>query len=172
MVLIGAGGLGLQAIAMLRALGHRHIVSVDTAAEKRDAALAAGATAVVDGSGPDVAARIMAAAGGAVPAAIDFVNASATARTGYDVLDKGGRLVLVGIAGGEITLSLATMIFKGQAVLGNIVGSVPELREVVRLAREGKLEPVPIREFPKDEANAALQALERGAVTGRAVLVA
>jgi alcohol dehydrogenase, propanol-preferring len=49
-VLIGAGGLGLSAIAMLKALGHRSIVSVDIAADKRQAALDSGATGVVDGN--------------------------------------------------------------------------------------------------------------------------
>ncbi|MCR0985411.1 hypothetical protein NRP21_25500, partial [Roseomonas pecuniae] len=44
-VLVGAGGLGLNAIHMLRALGHRRIVSVDVSAGKLDAARAAGASA-------------------------------------------------------------------------------------------------------------------------------
>ena len=64
-VLVGAGGLGLAAISVLRALGHRAIVSVDVDAQKREAALAAGARAVVDGSGEGVTERIVAACGGA-----------------------------------------------------------------------------------------------------------
>ena len=42
-VLLGAGGLGLQAIAMLKALGHEHVVSVDVSEGKREAALKVGA---------------------------------------------------------------------------------------------------------------------------------
>ena len=53
-VLVGAGGLGLNAIQVLKALKHRNIVSVDISEEKRNAALAAGATKVVDGSGDGV----------------------------------------------------------------------------------------------------------------------
>ena len=53
-VLVGAGGLGLHAIAVLKALGHRAIVSVDISAEKREAAARAGATATVDGTGDGV----------------------------------------------------------------------------------------------------------------------
>ncbi|MFH6787281.1 MULTISPECIES: alcohol dehydrogenase [Methylobacterium] len=170
-LLVGAGGLGLAAIAMLRALGHRRIVSADLGPTKREAALAAGATAVIDPAGPDVVRRIHEAAGGPVAAAIDFVNASGTARFAFDSLDKGGRLVLVGVAGGEMTLSLAGMIFRAQSVVGNNTGSLKELRAVVALAREGRLTPAPIREFPRDAANDALRALERGEITGRAVLV-
>ncbi len=62
-VLIGAGGLGLSAIEILKALGHRNIISVDVSADKRAAALKAGASQVVDGSGDDAADRIKAAAG-------------------------------------------------------------------------------------------------------------
>lgn len=171
-LLLGAGGLGLAAIAMLRALGHRRIVSADIAPDKRAAALAAGATAAVDTAEEGAVARIHEAAGGPVAAAIDFVNATQTARLAFDALDKGGRLVLVGVAGGEITLSLAGLIFRAQSVLGNNTGSLKELRAVVALAREGRLGPTPVREFPKDAANAALTALERGEITGRAVLVA
>ncbi len=171
-LLIGAGGLGLAAIAMLRALGHRRIVSLDISADKLRAAEQAGATQTVLGTGDDVVARIHAAAGGAVPAAIDLVNSSATARTGLEALAKGGRLVLVGVAGGDLTLSLATMIFRVQSVLGSNTGTVADLRAVVALAQSGKLAPTPVQEFPKHEANAALARLEQGGITGRAVLVA
>ena len=53
-MLVGAGGLGLNAIAVLCALQHRNIVVVDISAEKREAALKAGAHKVVDGSGDGV----------------------------------------------------------------------------------------------------------------------
>ena len=171
-LLIGAGGLGLAAIAMLRALGHRRILSLDISAEKRRAAEQAGATETVDGTGEDVVARIQAAAGGPVTAAIDFVNTSETARTGLDALAKGGRLVLVGVAGGELTLSLATMIFRAQSVLGSNTGTVADLRAVVALAQSGRLAATPVQDYPKDAANDALLNLQHGQVTGRAVLVA
>src|ERR1700729_4168398 len=98
-VLVGAGGLGLNAIAVLRALKHENIISVDISAEKRDAAMKAGATKTVDGSGEGVAKRIIEAAGGPVPGVIDLVNGTATARFAYGALDKGGKLIQVGLFG-------------------------------------------------------------------------
>jgi propanol-preferring alcohol dehydrogenase len=71
-VLVGAGGLGLAAISVLKALGHTAIISVDIDPVKRQAALDAGASAVVDGLGDDVTQRIVAAAGGQVLAVIDL----------------------------------------------------------------------------------------------------
>lgn len=169
-VLIGAGGLGLTAIAMLRAFGHEAIISVDVSEEKRAAALAEGASAVVDGNGEDVAARIIAAAGGPVPAVIDFVNISATARAGFDSLTKGGKLVVVGVSGGEITLSLAGLVFRAQSIEGALTGSIQDLRDVIALADAGKLPPTPVACLDKHCATEALTMLRNGEVTGRLVL--
>ncbi len=169
-VLIGAGGLGLAAISMLLALGHQHIISVDISADKRAAALEMGATLAVDGSGQGVLARVLAASGGPVKAAIDFVNASSTAQLGLDCLAKGGKLVLIGVAGGELVISLAGMIFKPRTIQGSATGNPQDLRDVVALARVGKLKPIPLTVLPKDQANAALNLLHDGRVRGRIVL--
>lgn len=167
--LIGAGGLGLAAVAMLRALGHTAILVVDPSADRRAAALGMGASIAVDGSGTDVAARIL---GAAQPKTVlDFVGSDATAGTAMAVLPKGGRLVLIGIGGGELTLSVAGTIFRAQTVQGSLTGTIAELRAVIALARDGKLASIPIHTMPKHEANAAIDALEEGRVTGRIVLV-
>ena len=169
-VVVGAGGLGLNAIAILRALGHANIVVVDVAAEKRQAALAAGAAKVVDGSGEAVARDIMEACGGPVGAIIDLVNGTASARFSFDALRKGGKLVQVGLFGGELMLPLPLMAIRALTVQGSYVGSPGELRELVWLAAAGKLAPLPVTIVPQREANAALMRLRDGKVTGRIVL--
>ena len=171
-VLIGAGGLGLAAVSMLRALDHRNIVSVDVSAEKRAAALEMGATQFVDASLPDLPGRLLSATGGPVLGVIDFVNSSSTSATGLECLAKGGKLVLVGVAGGEIVVSLASMIFKPRTIHGTVTGNLRELREVVELARSGKLKPIPVTRMPKDKANEAFSSLSKGEVKGRIVLTA
>lgn len=170
-VLIGAGGLGLAAIGMLLALGHKRIVSVDISADKRQAALDMGATEVVDGSAPELVQAIHAATGGPVQAAMDFVNISSTSATGLEILAKDGRLVLVGVGGGELVLSLAGMIFRPRSVIGSMTGNPQDLRDVAALAKAGKLKSLPITRMPKDQANAAVMALSEGRAVGRIVLV-
>lgn len=172
-VLFGAGGLGLNAIAVLKALGHRRIVVVDLDPCKREAAAAAGASDVIDGTGTpeEVAGRITAACGGAVEAVIDLVGAGATARAGFAALRKGGTLVLVGLYGGDLPLPLPIMATRALTVRGSYVGNPKELREVVALAQAGKLPPIPVATTPLAEANAALERLKSGAVVGRLVLV-
>lgn len=171
-VLIGAGGLGLAAIAVLKALGHQAIVSVDVSEEKRQAALKAGATKVVDGTGEGVAERITEACGGPAEAIIDLVNGSGTASFSFAALRKGGKLIQVGLFGGELTLPLPIMAMRSLTVQGSYVGNPKELRELVALAQDGKLAPMPITEMPQPRANEALMRLRDGKVTGRVVLTA
>ncbi|HWA80711.1 MAG TPA: alcohol dehydrogenase [Acetobacteraceae bacterium] len=169
-VVVGAGGLGLNAVAILKALGHINTVVVDVSAERRNAALAAGAAKVVDGNGDTVARSIMETCAGPVGAIIDFVNGTATARFAFDALRKGGKLVQVGFFGGELTLPLPLMAMRALTVQGNYVGSPADLRELVALAAAGKIAPLPVTTMPQREATTALMRLRDGKVTGRIVL--
>jgi len=171
-VLIGAGGLGLNAIAVLKAMGHKAIVSVDIDPFKRVAAEKAGASVTVDGSGEGVAQRIIAACGGPVKGIVDMVNGTATARLAYDSLRKGGRMVQVGLFGGDITLMLPVIAMRELTVGGSYVGNPKELRELVALANEGRLQALPVTTVPMEQANHALMRLRHGQVTGRIVLKA
>ncbi len=169
-VLIGAGGLGLSAIEILKALGHRNIISVDVSEPKRRAALTAGASQAIDGTGEDVADRVKAAAGGPVPAVVDLVNSSATVKVALAVLARGGMTVQVGMFGGRLDVPLMTFPGQGVSIHGNFVGNPKELREVVALARSGRLKPIPVETRPKSQASRTLQELRDGKITGRVVL--
>ena len=171
-VLVGAGGLGLNAIKVLLALKHEHIISVDISAEKRETALKTGAHKVVDGLGPDVAKRIIEAAGGPVLAVIDLVNGTQTARFAFGALRKGGKLVQVGLFGGELMLSLPIMAIRALTVQGSYVGNPKELRELIQLAQDGSLSALPVATVPQNQADDALMRLRDGKVTGRLVLKA
>ena len=171
-VLIGAGGLGLSAVEMLKALGHRNIISVDVSQTKRQAALTAGASQAVDGSGTpaEAADRVKVAAGGPVLGVVDLVNSSTTIQVALALLARGGKTVQVGMFGGRLDMPLMTFPGQGITIHGNFVGNPKELREVVALAREGKLQPIPVETRAKSEATRTLQELRDGKITGRVVL--
>jgi alcohol dehydrogenase/propanol-preferring alcohol dehydrogenase len=171
-VLVGAGGLGLQAIKVLAAMGHRRIVSVDIGADKLAAAREAGATDTLLATGDDVAKRLAELCGGAVTAIIDLVNGSATARMCFDALTKGGRLVQVGLFGGELALPLPLMAMRALTIQGSYVGNPKELRALVALAQGGGLGSIPILREPLRNADSALRRLQAGQVVGRIVLTA
>ena len=166
---MGAGGLGLMAIEMLRASGHERIVAVDIDAAKLEAARAAGAAGVVDGRDPQAANALKQVSGGNIYGAVDLVGATSTASLALGALRKGGRLILVGLYGGEIPLSLVTTIQRAITIQGSYVGTVAELKEVVALARAGKLKRIPIEKRPLSDVSRSLDQLKAGAVIGRVV---
>jgi D-arabinose 1-dehydrogenase-like Zn-dependent alcohol dehydrogenase len=169
-MIIGAGGLGLMCLALLKALGGFGAIVADNDPMKREAALRAGAIAAIDAAADDAVKQAQAAAKGPLAAAIDFVGASATARLGIDALAKGGKYVIVGLFGGDITLSLPLLPMRAITVQGSYVGSLAEMKELLSLVASGKVPPVPISAYPLDEANAVLESLKAGRVIGRAVL--
>jgi propanol-preferring alcohol dehydrogenase len=169
-VLIGAGGLGLMAITILKAMGGNGAISVDIDAKKREAALKTGALAAIDGAAPNAAQQIQAATKGGAYGVIDFVGSGTTARLGIDCLAKGGRYIIVGLFGGDITLSTLFLPWRAIAIQGSYVGSLGELKELMTLVKAGKVPPVPVTRHPLDSASATLEKLRKGQVIGRAVL--
>jgi D-arabinose 1-dehydrogenase-like Zn-dependent alcohol dehydrogenase len=169
-VIIGAGGLGLMALQIHRAMDGRRAIAIDIDPAKRDAAMRAGAFAAIDGAAPDAVAQIKAAAGGQVWAVIDLVGSEATVQLALDSLTKGGRLIVVGLFGGAITLPLPLLPQRALTLQGSYVGSLGELHELLALVRRRKIPSIPIHERPLGEANGAIEALRAGAVVGRTVL--
>jgi D-arabinose 1-dehydrogenase-like Zn-dependent alcohol dehydrogenase len=166
---MGAGGLGLAAIGMLRALGHERIISVDIDAAKLRIAEIAGAAATLNGHETDAAQKLKAVTGGALFGVVDFVGSTESAIFALSALRKGGKLVLVGLFGGEIQLSIANTILRAITVQGSHLGSVTELKEVVELARQGKIKPIPIETRPLAEVSRTLDELKAGKIIGRVV---
>ena len=166
---MGAGGLGLSAIGMLRALGHHRIVAVDIDETKLAAATEAGAAAILNSRADDVERKLKELTAGALYGAVDFVGSTETAQLALRVLRKGGKLILVGLFGGEIPLSIAGTILRAITVQGSHLGSVDELKTVVALARDGKIKPIPIQKRLLSDVSRTLDELKVGSVVGRVV---
>ena len=167
--ILGAGGLGLTAIGLLRALGHAKIVALDIDDAKLPAAIAAGAAATLNASAPDTPQALKKIAGGGLYGAVDFVGSSATAQLALGALRKGGRLILVGLFGGEVPLSVGATILRAITVRGSHLGSIDELKEVIALARAGRFRPIPMTTRPLSAVSESLDELKAGRITGRIV---
>jgi D-arabinose 1-dehydrogenase-like Zn-dependent alcohol dehydrogenase len=157
-------------LALHKALGGRAAIAADIDPRKREAALAAGAVAAIDAGAPDAVKQLQAAAKAPLAAAIDFVGASATARLGTDAIARGGKYVIVGLFGGDITLSLPLLPMRAIAIEGSYVGSLAEFAELLRLVESGGVPGVPLAERPLGQAETALRDLKAGRILGRAVL--
>jgi len=170
-VIFGAGGLGLMALSLLKAMGGRGAIVVDIDARKRDAAEKAGALATVDGSAPAALEQLAKKAGEPIRAVIDLVGNAATAQLGFDCLTKGGKLVIVGLFGGGAPWALPLIPIKAVTIQGSYVGNLRETQELLDLVRAKKIAPIPVTPMPLAKANDALVDLQKGRLVGRAVLV-
>lgn len=171
LVIIGAGGLGLMAIEVLKALGGKGAIVVDLDPVKREAALAAGALLAIDARAPDAVQQIQQATGGGACAVLDLVGATPTVTLAMACSARGGHTVICGLMGGDLTLALPVIPMRPLTLQGSYVGTLEELKELVALARRTKMKPIPVTTRPLSEANAALQDLHHGRVVGRTVLV-
>lgn len=170
-VIIGAGGLGLMAIEVLKALGGKGAVVVDLDPVKREAALAAGALQVIDARAADAAQQIQQATGGGARAVLDLVGATPTVSLAMASAARGGHIVICGLMGGDLTLALPVIPMRPLTLQGSYVGTLQELQELVQLVRRTGMKAIPVSTRPLAEANAALQDLHHGRVVGRTVLV-
>ncbi|MBI5263758.1 MAG: alcohol dehydrogenase catalytic domain-containing protein [Bradyrhizobium sp.] len=169
-VIFGAGGLGLMALSLLKAMGGKGAIVVDIDARKREAAEKAGALATVDGKAPDALEQLTKKAGEPIRAVIDLVGNAATAQLGFDCLTKGGKLVIVGLFGGGAPWALPLIPIKAVTIQGSYVGNLRETKELLDLVRARKVPPIPVTTMPLSKANDALLALQKGALVGRAIL--
>src|SRR5437763_10098879 len=169
-LIIGAGGLGLMALSLLKAMGGKGAIVVDIDERKRRAALDAGAIAAVDGKAPDARRKITQAAGAPVRAAIDLVGSEQTSALGFDVLPKGGKLVIVGLFGGAAPWSLPLIPIKAATIQGSYVGSLAELEALLGMVRRKSVPPIPVSRRPLHQAQQSLEDLRNGRLVGRAVL--
>ena len=155
-VIIGAGGLGLMCLSLHKAMGGHSAIVVAIAPATRDAATKAGAAAVIDGAAPDATQQIIAATKGGAWAVIDLVGSAATARLAIDSLSKGGKLIVVGLYGGEITMSLPPFPMRAITIQGSYTGSLTETRELIDLVKRTGLPAVPTATKRLDEVNSVL----------------
>jgi D-arabinose 1-dehydrogenase-like Zn-dependent alcohol dehydrogenase len=169
-VIFGAGGLGLMALSLLKAMGGKGAIVVDIDAKKREAAEQAGALATVDGKAPDALEQLTKKAGEPIRAVIDLVGNAATTQLGFDCLTKGGKLVMVGLFGGGAPWALPLIPIKAITIQGSYVGNLRETQELLDLVRTKKVAPIPVTPVPLAKAHDALVDLQKGRLVGRAVL--
>jgi alcohol dehydrogenase, propanol-preferring len=169
-VIIGAGGLGLMCLALHRTMGGKAAIVVDIDPAKRQAALKAGAQTAIDGAAADAAKQIIEATGGGAWAVIDLVGATSTVQLALGSLIKGGKLIVVGLFGGDITLPLPAFPLYAMSMQGSYVGSLSEMAELLDLVRRKGAPDLPINIRPLAAVNDALNELRAGKVVGRLVL--
>jgi propanol-preferring alcohol dehydrogenase len=168
-VVIGVGGLGHLAVQILEALSPATVIAVDSRPDALALATSLGAAHAVP-AGEDAAATVLDLTSGlGADVVLDIVGNDQTIKLALAVARAGGKVVVVGVAGGTVPWQFWATRYEVE-LTNSVWGSLSDLRDVIALAADGHLEPK-VTTFGFDEIPKAFDALERGALEGRAVIL-
>ena len=156
---------------ILDIMGGKGAVVVEIDPLKRQAALDCGALVAIDPAAPDADQQIRQAVGGAIHFVLDLVGSGETAALGFRLLDRGGKMVVVGLFGGAMSLLVPLVAMRSATIQGSYIGSPTELRELMALIQSSRMPRMPLDRRRLDDANQALVDLRAGKVVGRVVLI-
>jgi len=170
-VVYGAGGVGFGLIQLARAWGAQ-VIAVGRSPAKLRLATELGATAVVDAATEPVAERIRAITGGrGADVIFECVGTAETMAASSAALGRRGRLVFVGYSPDSFTVHPIQLVVFEQRVMGSVGATLQDLHAAVDLVARGVVRTVVDRTLPLDRFQEGLDALERGELVGRAVLL-
>jgi succinate semialdehyde reductase (NADPH) len=175
--IVATGGVGINVIQVAHAFGASQIIAVDVRDDKLEAARRLGATDVVNATEVDAVARVRELTGGAgVDIAFEALGIPQTFTQAIEMLKDGGRMVAIGIAPGKTTapVEITRLVRRELRVIGSYGARTrTDMPEIIRLAARGIFRPETMitQRFSLQEADAAYQALARGEIVGRAIVV-
>ena len=178
-VVYGVGGVGFGLVQLARASGAR-VIAVGRSAAKLALARELGAEFTVDASGSapgsapagKVAARVREITGGAgADVVFECVGTAETMAASSAALGRRGRLVFIGYSTDSFTVHPIQLVVFEQQVIGSVGATLQELYESVDLVARGVVRTVVDRTLPLERFADAIEAVERGDVVGKAVLL-
>ena len=170
-LIVGAGGLGLMGVQIANALTKANIICADLDDEKLESAKKLGATHIINTKESDAVKKIMSICNEkGVDSIIDFVNAPPTVKMDLSLIRKRGNIILVGLFGGSVELSLVSVPLKAITIQGAYTGNYNDMLELIKLAQRGVINPIVSKHYKLDDANTALDDLKNRKIIGRAVI--
>jgi succinate semialdehyde reductase (NADPH) len=174
---VGTGGVGSNVIQLARVAGAARIIAVDVRAEKLEAARALGATDGVNAAAVDAVAEVRRLTGEeGVDVAFEALGRAETVATAFRMVRDGGRAVVIGIAPGQTAapIEITHLVRRGIRLQGSYGARVRrDMPQLIALAASGRIsvtQPI-TRRYRLDQAEEAYRALDRGEITGRAIVV-
>jgi NDMA-dependent alcohol dehydrogenase len=146
-VIMGAGGVGMNSVQGAAAAGARHVVVIDPVGFKRDQALKFGATHVFEKAGEAQEALVELTRGTMAQKAIITVGdiQGEDVEIAMNLIGKGGRVVVTGMGNAmnmDVTLNLFMFTLLQKDLQGAIFGGSNPRREIpylLNLYKDGKL---------------------------------
>jgi len=179
LVLGAAGGVGVAAIEIGKALGAR-VIACASSDEKLAVCREHGADATINYASEDLRERIKALTEGRGPDVVYDAVGGPYTEPAFRSIAWRGRLLVVGFAAGEIPkLPLNLALLKGASVVGVFWGDfgrrepkpfAESLRQIAAWYEQGKLRPHVSERFPLEKAADALKLMAARKVKGKVVL--
>lgn len=169
-VVVGAGGVGLNSIQAAAIAGAARVIAVDPVPEKLDGAREFGATHVVPATGDDVEHRIRKLTGGrGADTVLVTVGAAEAYRQAPRFLAPRGQLIAVGMPPSDAWAhwSPGDFSYLGQGIRGSCLGDTVLSRDIpalVELYRQGrlKLDELVTGRYPLERINDAIEDTRSG----------
>lgn len=118
-VIYGCGPIGLMAVGAAKVFGAKKITAIDIFDNKLETAKQMGADLVINSKTEDAVKLVMDRTGHGADVVIDYTGNNAAYKSGFAMLKKGGRFVMVGLPNGETALDLSeAIIYKEATVIG------------------------------------------------------
>jgi NADPH2:quinone reductase len=179
LVLGAAGGVGLAAVEIGKALGAR-VIAAASSDEKLAICVKHGADATINYGTEDLRERIKALTDGKGPDVIYDPVGGIYAEPAFRSIGWRGRYLVVGFANGEIPkLPLNLTLLKGASVVGVFWGDFAKrepqhnaaaFKEMTGWIGEGKLRPYVSAHYPLEETGRALREMAERRVVGKIVI--
>ncbi|MDT7695304.1 MAG: L-iditol 2-dehydrogenase [Pseudonocardiales bacterium] len=157
---LGAGPIGLLALVAARAAGAEVVVVTDVLAAKRDRARRLGADAALDATDPDLVEQARRVLGDGADVVLDCVAIQSSMTQAVELVDKGGTVLVVGIAAGPTTIPLHLVQDREISVIGSLMYVRQDVQRAIDLLAGGAVaaDDLITATFPLDRAAEAFAA--------------
>ncbi len=171
LAIIGAGGLGLQAVQIGKLLGAR-VFSIDLEEKRLALAREMGAEKTFNASEKKWEDSIVSYTNGrGVDTVLDLVGKNETLHSSLSFLKKGGKLVLVGYSFDQPFSILPVHIMRGEfRIIGSRACRLRDMEDVIGLVAANKIKPLVSETVPLEQVNDVHARLKKNEILGRVVL--
>lgn len=171
LAIIGAGGLGLQAIQIGKLLGGR-VLSVDLEERRLEMAKTMGAEETFNAAKKNWEESLLSyTRGRGVDTVLDLVGKNETLHSSLAFLKKGGKLVLVGYSFDKPYSIFPVAIMRGEfRIIGSRACRLREMKDVIDMVAARKIKPLVSETVPLEQVNEVHGRLKKNEILGRAVL--